>query len=104
MLHKILEDARTNTTEIKNQLLINNKEKWLMDNYDKIFRDNYPSAKLSDLQNPQVRFIKREGNIMIFNMSCSERQQGRPFRLELNYQHDMDKDAWSLFSGTIEEE
>jgi hypothetical protein len=75
-----------------------------MDNYEKIFRDNYPSAELSDLLNPNVRFIKREGNIMIFNLSCTERKQGSTFRLELNYQHDLDRNAWSLYSGNIEEE
>ncbi len=104
MLNKILEDARTKTAEIKKQLLIGKKEKWLTDNYDEIFRSNYPSAKQSELMNPQVSFIKREENIMIFNMSCSERKQGRTFRLELNYQHDMDKNVWSIFSGTIQEE
>jgi ubiquitin-protein ligase len=103
-LAKILDDARIKTTEIKKQLLISKREKWLMDNYEKIFRDNYPSAELSDLLNPKVRFIKREGNIMIFNMSCTERKQGRKFRLELNYQHDLDKDTWTLYSGKIEEE
>ena len=103
MLHKILEDARIKTTEIKKQLLISKSEKWLMENYDEIFRSNYPSAKQSKLVNPQVRFIKQEKNIIIFNISCSERKQGRTFRLELNYQHDMDKDSWSMFSGTIEE-
>jgi ubiquitin-protein ligase len=103
-LGKILDDSRTKSTEIKNQLLISTREKWLMDNYEKIFRDNYPSAELSDLLNPKVRFIKREGNIMIFNLSCTERKQGSTFRLELNYQHDLDRDVWSLYSGNIEEE
>jgi len=104
VLHTILIDAQTKTIEIKKQLLINSREKWLMDNYDQIFRDNYPSAQQSELLRPKVRFIKREENIMIFNMSCSERKQGRTFRLELNYQYDLDKDAWSIYSGTIEEE
>lgn len=103
-LGKILDDSRTKSTDIKNQLLISTREQWLMDNYEKIFRDNYPSAELSDLLNPKVRFIKREGNIMIFNLSCTERKQGSTFRLELNYQHDLDRDAWSLYSGTIEEQ
>lgn len=103
-LVKILDDARAKSTEIKNQLLISANEKWLMDNYEKIFRDNYPSAELSELLNPKVRFIKRKGNLMIFNISCTERKQGSSFRLELNYQHDLDKDVWSLYSGKIEEE
>jgi len=103
-LAKILDDARTNTVEIKNQLLISKREKWLTDNYEKIFRDNYPSAKMSDLLNPKVRFVKREGNILVFNLRCTERKQGSTFRLELNYQNDLDKDSWSLYSGKIEAE
>jgi len=103
-LAKILEDAETKSTEIKNQLLISKRKTWLKQNYEKIFRDNYPSAKLSDLVNPQVRFVKRDGNRLIFNMSCTEIKQGRAFTLELYYQNDLSKDAWSLFSGKIEEE
>lgn len=103
-LAEILDDARAMTIEIKNQLLIDEREKWLTENYEKIFRENYPSAKSSELMNPKVRFIKREGNLMIFNISCTELKQGRKFRLELNYQNNLDKNSWSLYSGKIDEE
>ncbi|MCL7486765.1 MAG: hypothetical protein M8357_01150 [Desulfobulbaceae bacterium] len=102
-LAAILDDARTQTTEIKNQLLISQKEKWLLDNYEEIFRDNYPSARSSELRNPKVRFIKRDDDIMFFNLSCRELKQGSFFRLELYYQHDLSKDKWELYSGKIED-
>lgn len=101
-LASILSDAQKKTAELKDQLIINEQQKWLTDNYNKIFRENYPSSRSSEFMNPNVRFVKREENIMIFNISCTELKQGRKFRLELNYQHDLDKKTWSLFSGDID--
>ena len=100
-LAEILDDARNKTIEINNQLMINEREQWLIDNFEKIFRDNYPSAKSSELQNPKVIFIKREDNLMIFNISCTEIKQGRKFRLEINYQNDLNNKTWSIYTGKI---
>ena len=101
ILIKVLENARTQTTTLKKELLIDRRVDWLTENYEKFFRENYPSARASKLLTPKVSFIRREGNIMFFNMSCVEKKQGRTFRLELNYQYNMDKDSWKLYSGKL---
>jgi len=101
VLRKILGDSRTQIVNLEKEILINSKVEYLKANYEDIFRKNYPSAKSSELLAPQVSFVKREGNIMIFTMSCAERNQGRTFRLELNYQYDLDKGTWSLYSGKL---
>lgn len=103
-LASILIDAKTKTEEIKEQILVRKKEQWLTDNYKEIFLENYPTSKSSEFLNPKVRFIKREGEMMIFNLSCTELKQGRKFRLEVNYQNDLKTGEWSLFTGKIDEE
>ncbi|GAB4333244.1 MAG: hypothetical protein Kow0089_01680 [Desulfobulbaceae bacterium] len=103
-LAEILSDARSRTEELRDQLLIEQRQEWLTENYDKIFRDNYPSARLSELMNPKVRYIKRDGNKLVFNLSCTEQKQGSKFRLELNYQFDLDKETWSIYAGRIDED
>lgn len=101
ILKKIVDNARTQIVAVEKELLINRRIEWLKENYEQIFRENYPSAKSSELLHPKVTFIKREENVMIFNMSCAERKQGRSFRLELNYQYDLDSDKWKLYSGKL---
>lgn len=100
-LQGIYKDSKAQIAILERDILVNSKVAYLKEQYEKIFRENYPSAKSSELLNPQVTFVKREGNILIFSMSCAERNQGRTFRLELNYQYDLDKGAWSLYSGKL---
>lgn len=100
-LRPILADARKRVVSIEEKLYINRRVDWLTTNYERIFRENYPSAKSSELLNPKVTFIKREGDIMVFRMSCVEKKQGRAFRLELNYQYNTDRDNWKLYSGKL---
>ena len=101
VLKKILENADAQTVALEKEVQVNRRVAWLTENFDKIFRENYPSAKSSELLHPQVTFIRKDGNIMIFNMSCVEKRQGRTFRLELNYQYDAEKDSWKLYSGKL---
>jgi len=99
VLKKIMEKSHNQFTATHREYEINRKIKWLKDNFENIFRENYPSAGLSLLEHPQVSFIKKVGDKVIFNLSCIERRQGRAFRLELNYQYDQTTKAWSLYSG-----
>ncbi|MHB8791204.1 MAG: hypothetical protein ACYDBT_15150 [Desulfobulbaceae bacterium] len=101
VLREIQRDSRAQIVNLEQELLVTGKVAYLKENYETIFRASYPSAKSSELLNPQVTFVKREGNLMIFTMSCAERNQGRTFRLELNYQYDLDKNSWSFYSGKL---
>ena len=49
----------------------------------------------------KATFIKKDGEKLIFTMSCVEKKQGRTFRLELNYQYDQNNDKWSIYSGKL---
>ena len=97
----ILDNARRQTADIEKELTVNRRKDWLLENYEEIFRTFYPSSKSSELSNPQVRFIKREGDILVFTMNCVERQQGRPFSLQLNYQYNLADDKWDLYGGDV---
>lgn len=100
-LQEIYRDSKTRIVTLEKDILVNSKIAYLKERYETIFRENYPSTKSSELLNPQVAFVKRAGNVLIFTMSCAERNQGRTFRLELNYQYDLDKKTWSLYSGKL---
>jgi ubiquitin-protein ligase len=100
-LQEIYKDAKARIATLEKDILVNSKVAYLKERYEAIFRENYPSAKSSELLNPQVTFAKREGNVLIFSMSCAERSQGRTFRLQLNYQFDLDKGVWSLYPGEL---
>lgn len=100
-LGKIRTNAANRAKTLEKELVINRRIDWLIQNFEEIFRTHYPSARLSELSHPSAAFVKREGNIMIFTLSCTEKQQGRKFRLELNYQYDMDTDTWKIYSGKL---
>lgn len=101
VIKEIYQDSLTQIKNLKEEILVSGKLEYLKENYQDIFRQNYPSASSSELSAPQVNFARREGNILIFSMSCAERNQGRTFRLELNYQYDLDKGTWGLYSGKL---
>ena len=101
MFKKIHDNARTQSVTLEKEIVINSRVDWLIEHSEEIFRKNYPSAKLSKLLKPQATFIKKEGEKLIFNMSCVEKKQGRSFRLELNYQYDQETDTWSIYSGKL---
>lgn len=100
-LRKIRANAGNRADALKEELTINSRTAWLTQNFEQIFREHYPSARLSELSLPSAAFVKQEGNIMIFTLSCTEKQQGRTFRLQLNYQYDMDTDTWKIYSEKL---
>lgn len=98
-LKKILDNTRRQVATKKKQLEIKLKIDWLNTNFQKIFLENYPSARSSELPYQKVTFLKKVGNKLIFNLSCVEIRQGRSFGLELNYQYNPDTDSWSIYPG-----
>ncbi len=98
-LQKILTNTLRQVATRKEQLDIKRKIDWLNTNFQKIFLENYPSVRSSELPNKKVTFLKKVGNKLIFNLSCVEIRQGRSFGLELNYQYNPDTDSWNLYPG-----
>ncbi len=100
-LRKLIENTRGQIAETRTQLDLQDKINYLKTNYQKIFKKNYPSFAGSKLEHPKVRFDKKMGRKMLFIMTCIERSQGRPSRLELRYIYDPDIKRWSLFTGRM---
>ncbi len=95
----LLEIEKNTRSQIKAksaQLAMDNKINWLKDNFEKIFHKAYPSSRSSKLSHPKVTFIKEEKGKQLFKMSCVERNRGSSFRLELNYQYNMNTGKWSI--------
>ena len=98
-LKRLEQDIRTQITETRKELDIQKKITYLKANYKKIFKKHYPSFASATLEHPKVLFKKKIGQKMIFTMTCLERSQGSPSRLELLYLYDPESDRWSLYTG-----
>ena len=98
-LRKLTVNSKEQIAETRALLDIQDKVNYLKANYQQIFTKNYPSFAGSKLEHPKVDFTKRIGRKMLFTMTCIERSQGSPSRLELKYIYDPDTNRWSLFTG-----
>jgi ubiquitin-protein ligase len=98
-LKRLKQDIRTQIAETRNQLNIQKKIAYLKKNYKKIFKKHYPSFASATLEHPKVLFKKKIGQKMLFTMTCLERSQGSPSRLELQYLYDPGTGRWSLYTG-----
>jgi len=74
---------------------------WLEKNFEKLFKNAYPSSRSSELNHPRVTFIKQEKGKQIFNITCVEHNHGSSFRLELNYQLNSATGKWSRYTGQL---
>ncbi|HEB69552.1 MAG TPA: hypothetical protein ENI88_08020 [Desulfobulbus sp.] len=98
-LHKLTQNIREQIAETQTQLDLQDKINYLKENYQQIFIQNYPSFAGSKLEHPNVVFDKKIGRKLLFTMTCIERSQGSPSRLELKYIYDPGAKRWSLFTG-----
>ncbi len=75
-----------------------NNVKWLKRNYNRLFRQAYPSSRTSTLSNPRVTFLRNQNGRQIYRITCSERSHGSSFLLELKYQFNPALNKWSKVS------
>ncbi len=73
----------------------------LYDKFNEIFLETYPSTRSSQLMQPKVAFLGQEGKAMLFNLQCVEVNQGRRFRLALNYLYDPATKSWRLAPAVV---
>jgi ubiquitin-protein ligase len=74
---------------------IQQKIAYLHSRYEMIFKDFFSSAARSKLSEPQITFVRQEGNLLIFKMQCLEENRRQKFTLEMNYQYDNKSGNWS---------
>jgi ubiquitin-protein ligase len=98
-LRTLTGDIQSQRAEIQEQLDLRDKINYLKDNYQEIFKKNYPFFAGSNLQHPKVHFNKKIGRKMLFTMTCVERSQGSASRLELKYLYNPDTNHWTLYTN-----
>jgi flavin-binding protein dodecin/predicted DNA-binding antitoxin AbrB/MazE fold protein len=82
-----------NQQEILSQ---NERIVWLEENFERIFRNNYPTFRGSKLMQPKAVFNKKIGSKSVFTLTCVEKSQGSSSKLELNYMYDPATGSWSV--------
>lgn len=101
-LQDTLIDAMQKTAILTEKVKIQSKQKWLLDNYREIFPLHYPTIIVSTLKNPQVIFLKYDGENLVFDLSCLEKGTGSVVRLRVYYQYNPVTDLWSPYDKPIE--
>ncbi len=95
----ILHKFNDKIDKYQEQVTLKERIAWLEENYEEIFRSNYPTLQGSKLLQPKAVLLKKLDNKTIFTLSCLERSQGTSSKLELNYMFDSGTGKWSQFSG-----
>lgn len=83
---------------LEKKIYLADKEKYLKDNFRRLFQLNYPAAVAENLANPQITFVKEAESKLIFKMQCQETGQGRPLALVMFYAYDKAGNRWDFHS------
>ncbi len=95
----ILQKINDKIDKYQEQVTLKERIVWLEENYEEIFRSNYPTLQGSKLLQPKAVLLKKIDNKTIFTLNCLERSQGTSSKLELTYMFDSGTGKWSLYSG-----
>ncbi|MCI5166869.1 MAG: hypothetical protein D3903_12445 [Candidatus Electrothrix sp. GM3_4] len=75
-------------------------QEWWKENYERIFKKNFPSSHNARLSNPIIYFIKVKNGRLLYTIQCTERK-GITLTLELTYQYDLETEKWSPYRGKL---
>ena len=97
-LEKIRKEVEDKKEALKEKVFIDEKISYLIDNYQRLITQHYPNARPNKLESPQAVLLKRDGNDLIFELSCIEKSRNSNFRLVLNYRYSPATDSWSVYN------
>lgn len=83
---------------LERKIYLNERERYLRDNFRKLFGQNYPAAVAENLTNVQIFFVKEADGKLIFKMQCQETGPGRPLTLVMFYAYDKSASSWAFHS------
>ncbi|MDH4317458.1 MAG: hypothetical protein OEV64_03630 [Desulfobulbaceae bacterium] len=83
----------------KDQHDTNKKISWLTENYSSIFRDNLKLSHASKLLYPSVTYEGEIDKDKLFQITCIEKNSGKPARLIIHYQYVATTGLWRLHPG-----
>jgi len=95
----ILTESNKKIKDFKDKLYIADKIKYLEDNYQTLFSENYPAAAPETLTSPVITFIKDAGDKLIFKLQCTEEGRGRPLKLVMYYSYSESTKNWAFHSN-----
>ena len=93
-------EINTKLRSIKDEIFINEKIKYLTENYKGLFLEHYPTAKSETLSNPSITFEKRIDQLFVFQMRCTDISGGRRLTLVMLYAFDQTSNRWKFYSDT----
>lgn len=96
---EILAESNKKIKEFKDKLYIADKIKYLEDNFQTLFSENYPAAAPETLTSPVITFIKDAGDKLIFKLQCTEEGRGRPLKLVMFYSYSESTKNWAFHSN-----
>lgn len=95
---KTLKEIQDTQANLRDELYIGELQQYLVDNYAKLFNQNYPAASPNSLSAPSATFEKRVGSLYLFKMQCTESGRGRPLKLIMYYAYNPVTDKWKFHS------
>ena len=93
-------DIEQKLKTLKDDAFIEDKSKYLLDNYKTLFLEHYLAAKTENLSNPVVAFEKKSGQLFVFQMKCTETNAGRRLTLVMFYAYDPTTNRWKFFGDS----
>ncbi|MGB5685904.1 MAG: ubiquitin-conjugating enzyme E2 [Candidatus Electrothrix sp.] len=99
-LNKLDEYIRSRIKEQSLEAAKSSNQEWWKENYERIFKKEFPSSRNAPLSNPRIYFIKVENGQLLYTIQCTERK-GIRLTLELTYQYDLETGKWSPYLGKL---
>ncbi len=97
---KALNTARKTIADIREKQYIAEKTRYLEENFQALFSQNYPAAAPETLSMPVMTYLKQTGDQLLFKMQCTESGRGRPLKLVMYYTYSKSTDQWAFHSTT----
>jgi tetratricopeptide (TPR) repeat protein len=94
----ILAETQQAQQILKDEMFIEEKKQYLIQDYVSLFLKNYPAATPQTLSAPVATFEKKLGRQYIFKLQCTESGRGRPLKLIMYYAYNPDNDKWKFHS------
>ncbi|WP_163337037.1 hypothetical protein [Desulfopila sp. IMCC35008] len=95
---KTLKEIQDTQANLRDELYIGELQQYLIDNFARLFIQNYPAASSDSLSAPSATFEKRVGSLYLFKMQCTESGRGRPLKLIMYYAYNPVTDTWKFHS------
>ncbi len=96
----VINDTKNQIEQTKTDILLEDKIRYLEDNFKELFTAHYTISSPEALVEPAVIFEKQLDQKLIFKLECIEIGRGRPLKLVMKYAHDLGNGSWKFYSDS----